>query len=312
MKFTGRVLISLGLVCLVLAPVLASADIEGIKTQIAQTKKDLKANQEKINKSDLNLPIKKSELESLKSELRKFNQTTVKQQEDYTKKIKEFNLKNKEYSKAKTQNQDLYREQARLEKLLLQLYDNKIDWQQKAKQKKHQFVSLVLSEACEQTACMSYKDLIVYDTSIQKVSGVLDENGTRQPPKYKQFWNWYPKNYTAVTIDPPPELLIRGAVITIVPTDFIWVEKRQTLQYDNYRFEYGGIRHDNKCLNSFVFANHTLIQKAINYYKSGCTNPGLVEKKIFMPATEFKLSDSVKYAEHQKWKNAAEKCKAKC
>jgi len=165
---------------------------------------------------------------------------------------------------------------------------------------------------------MTYRDLMQYDTSIQKVSGVIKDNGTdlqRSKPIYKQFWNWYPKNYTAITIDPPAELLNRGAVIMIYPTNFVYAKMNNDPNESiksGYRLEWSGIRHDTQCTMSFVYANHTLIQRAIQYYKSGCSDPGLVEKKIPMPPTDFKRSDSIQFQEMLKWQNAAKACKTKC
>lgn len=304
-------------VCL-FGSVLASADLEDIKKEIEQTKLKIKNNEKKMLKSDLELPGKIDKPKNLQRQINNFNKTTVQQYKDYDNLIKDLNKARKDSQIAKKENTDLHHEQVRLEKLLEFLMDSKTDFQTKAKHHKHQFISIKLSKACLAADCMKYRDLLQFDTSIQKVTGKLVDDGTdihREPTKYKQFWNYYPKNYTTVNIDPPVQLLDRGALIEIFPTQFTLVsmngDPNQSLK-KGHRVEWHDMGHDQKCRYSIVTANLTAISRAIKYYESGCSDPGFFEKKIEMPPTPFKYSDSISYKRMQDWKNAAALCKSKC
>ena len=163
---------------LVLVP--SYADTQAIKKEIQKTRAQIKATEDKLSKSDLELPGKMDKPRLLKHQLNNFNKTTTKQYEAWMKVNKDHIQSIKDAQKAKQENEFLHHEQVRLTNLLLELYQNKTDSQTAGRIKTPTFIGLVLSESCKAAHCMTYADLIQYDESIQKVSGKLNPEGSRQ------------------------------------------------------------------------------------------------------------------------------------
>jgi hypothetical protein len=295
----------------------ASADTEAIKTAIEKTRAMIQNLEDKLAKSNLEINGKLTKPGIIKSQLDNFNKTTTKQYEAWLKLNKDYVQSIKDAQKAKQENEFLRHEQVRLTNLLLELYQNKTDSQTAGRIKTPTFIGLVLSESCKAAHCMTYADLIQYDESIQKVSGKLNPDGSRQKSKYQNFYRWYPLNYTHVEIDPNPQIFNygRAAIIEIFPSNFTLVSMRGNPQdslKSGHLIEWQNLGHDSECSYSIVTANHTAIKRAINYYKSGCVDKGFFEKKTELKKTPFRSSESVSYQQMKHWKNAAANCKVKC
>ena len=161
------------------------------------------------------------------------------------------------------------------------------------------------------TSCPTYRDLQVFDTTNQKISGkFFDDNGFyhRGKPMYKNYQLSYQKaDYPwVVCVDCSKQIMMQSKQIIVKGANYHYTLNTDSKIINNTRNEYSQ-RFVDGCMTATIAYSDFLLNDTINYLKSGCTETNFKEKTtIIKPYIKHDISTSKAYKD-QKWLEAAKK-----
>lgn len=195
----------------------------------------------------------------------------------------------------------------------------------------NQFINIILSDTCItmiennfKTNCPTYRELRdSLDNTLPNVSGEwvdTEFDVSREPSKYKKYWNYYKQlpNWKIITVDPDVSIRNYGVNITIHPDSFTYLEKHdsvlknESIDLDSHElYVWKNIQYDEYCGNVAIAPDMILLQDAINNIWDSCkTN---VQPDISKYETsDFPRTSSPWYMYSEWLKTAIIECKEKC
>lgn len=143
----------------------------------------------------------------------------------------------------------------------------------------NQFISVIRSETCERTNCITLKELIPLDNSTQKISGKFIKSGDdyirgKGMKNAHEYYKIFSGNLF-VFVEPDQTTLSKSKVITISKTLPYYALKKFEIKSEvDFHTDKRQIQHsiyvDEKCNKATVSANMGNITAAINHLASNC------------------------------------------
>lgn len=182
------------------------------------------------------------------------------------------------------------------------------------------FITIELSKTCLVMAkanltsnCPTYKDLEVFDTTNQKISGKFFQDGDfyhRGKPMYKNYQLSYPKAVYpwVICVDCSQQIIIQSKNIIVEAGSFVYKKGSDSHIVNNTRYEYSQ-RYVDSCTIAHIAYSDFLLNDTINYLESGCTKTDFKEKTVVVtPYVKHDIKTSQAY-KNQKWLEEAKKLK---
>jgi hypothetical protein len=198
--------------------------------------------------------------------------------------------------------------------------------QQAPKRQHINLITITLSDVCLAQvknnltgSCPTYKDIVKYDTTNQKISGkfVDDSYHHRGKPQMRNHFEMYRGVEPIICVDCSLDAIIASKQIIIKGSSFPYILDKDNTIKNSTRFVY----HDRSveaCKIATIAYSDALLNDTISYLASGCKVTSfdeketiVMEKSVHDPKTTqaYKNKQFIKQAQEEAKKRAEEYCK---